>query len=110
MKGVKYLGLILCIAGFVRGQAPVVISQPKTTEDIVRQSGIQGNARPEPNAIVRADDELNLKDSAELLRLATAINDELRKNGQGVLSLKTLKKVEDAERISRAIKQRMKRR
>jgi hypothetical protein len=71
-------------------------------EDIKLPNGKSWN-----DAIAKADYERNVKDARELARLSAEIRDELENSAAFVLSLKTLKKVEDAEKLARNIHNRM---
>jgi hypothetical protein len=59
--------------------------------------------------ILRADHEKSLKDAAELVKLSEALQIELEKNDRHVLSVSSLKKLEDIEKITKRIKGRLKR-
>ena len=124
----KHSVLMLLLAAVVLAQTPA--QQPQTQpqkQPTLEQptqprqqtgAGWQGVGGPNPtlpngksqrSEITRVDHENNLRDAAELVRLATDINSELQKSGAGVLSLKTLKNVERAEKLSKEIRQRLKR-
>jgi hypothetical protein len=59
--------------------------------------------------ILRADHEKSLDDAAELLKLAEELNIELEKNDRHVLSVDTLKKLENIEKLAKRIRSRLKR-
>ncbi|MEP6961324.1 MAG: hypothetical protein ABI995_04560 [Acidobacteriota bacterium] len=96
----KYLALLLLVC------LPILWAQSKQTdpEDLKLPNGKSWN-----DAIAKADHEKNLRDARELARLSTEIRDELEDGGSLVLSLKTLKKVEDAEKIVKDLRVRLRR-
>jgi hypothetical protein len=59
--------------------------------------------------ILKADHEQSLKDAAELVKLSEELQIELEKNDRHVLSVASLKKLDDIEKISKRIKSRLKR-
>jgi hypothetical protein len=59
--------------------------------------------------ILKADHEKSLKDVAELVKLSEELQIELEKNDRHVLSVASLKKVDEIEKIAKRIKSRLKR-
>jgi len=59
--------------------------------------------------ILKADHEKSLEDAAELLKLAEELNIELEKNDRHVLSVDSLKKLENIEKLAKRIRSRLKR-
>ena len=59
--------------------------------------------------ILKADHERSLKDAAELVKLSEELQIELEKNDRHVLSMTSLKKLDDIEKITKRIKSRLKR-
>ncbi len=59
--------------------------------------------------ILKADFEKTLKDASELLDLAEQLKEELEKNDRHVLSVSTLKKTEEIEKLSKRIRSRLRR-
>lgn len=60
-------------------------------------------------AILKADFERSKKDIAEILRLAKELQEEVEKNEEFVIDLRSVRKAERLERLSRNVKNRMKR-
>jgi hypothetical protein len=58
---------------------------------------------------VRADYERNLRDAGELARLSQEIKDDLERGDRYLISLKTLKKLDDVQKLAKDIRQRMRR-
>jgi hypothetical protein len=92
----------LCLSTFAGGQhAPVPAGDeiekpfpntPKQIEDILK-----------------ADHEKNMKDLEQIARLVAEVQGDAQKNAHYVISLQSLKSLEQIEKLSRAIRGRMKR-
>lgn len=67
------------------------------------------DGRLQSEEILKADHASNLKDAAELLRMAEDLKAELEKNDRHVLSVGMLKKTEEIEKLSKRIRNRLKR-
>lgn len=67
------------------------------------------DGRLQSEVILKEDYKRNLQDLGKIRDLASSIEEELKKGDRHVLSLKALKDLEEIEKISRRIRQRMKR-
>jgi hypothetical protein len=67
------------------------------------------NGKSQQDAILKADHEKDIADARELSRLASELQDELEKGSAHVLSVATLKKTEDIEKLAKKIRGRLKR-
>jgi len=67
------------------------------------------NGRSQRNAIAKADYKKNLQDAAELVRMAEDLKADLEKEEAFVVSVKTIKKSEEIEKLARNIRTRLKR-
>ena len=67
------------------------------------------NGKTQREEIIRVDYERNLRDAGELARLAEEIKDDLEKGDRNLVSVKTLKKLDDIEKLSKGIRQRLRR-
>jgi hypothetical protein len=67
------------------------------------------NGRLQQDEILKADHEKSVKDAAQLIELAEGLKRELEKDETHVLSLSSIKKTEDIEKIARRIRSRIKR-
>jgi hypothetical protein len=94
------LSLPFVMTAFLFAQTPDT-TQP---EDLKLPNGKSWN-----DAIAKGDHEHNMKDARELARLTAEIRDELEGSPSLVLSLKTLKKVEDAEKLVKTLHGRLRR-
>ena len=66
------------------------------------------NGKNQKDAIAAADYEKNLKDARDLIDLAKSFELDLEKEDRFVLSLSSLKKLDDIEKITRRIRGRLK--
>jgi hypothetical protein len=67
------------------------------------------NGKTQQEEILKADHERDLKDAAQLIELAEGLKEELEKNDQHVLSLSSLKKTEEIEKLAKRIRSRLRR-
>lgn len=63
--------------------------------------------REQRDAILKADREQNLKDSAQLIQLAQQLHADIEKNNRFIFSVATLKKTDDIEKLVKKIRARM---
>ena len=67
------------------------------------------NGRNQQEEMLKAEHEQNLKDAAQLLELADQLKQELEKNDRHLLSVATLKKTDEIEKLARRIRSRLRR-
>jgi hypothetical protein len=96
----RYLGLFLLAVCILLGQRPLTKDEP----DVKLPNG-----KLQKDEIIRVDYERNLKDAGDLARLAEEIKDDLERGDRYLVSLKTLKKLDDVEKLSKDIRQRLRR-
>jgi hypothetical protein len=65
------------------------------------------NGKSQKDEILKAEFQQNLKDAAELADLAEQLKIELEKNDRYILSMATLKKTDDIEKLARRIRSRL---
>jgi len=65
------------------------------------------NGKVQRDEIVKADFEQNLKDAARLADLAEQLKRELEKNDRYVVSISTLKKTDEIEKLVKKIRSRL---
>src|SRR5579883_49440 len=70
--------------------------------DITLPSG-----KSQRDEILKAERDENIKDAAQLVELAQQLQQDLEKNDRFVLSLSTLKKTDEIEKLARKIRSRM---
>jgi len=66
------------------------------------------NGKLQTDEIVREEHEKSIKDAAQLVDLAESLKAEIEKDDAHVLSIASLKKTEEIEKIARRIRSRMK--
>jgi len=96
----RYLGLFLLTVCILLAQNP----STKEESDVKLPNG-----KSQKEEIIRVDYERNLRDAGELARLSEEIKDDLEKGDRYLVSLKTLKKLDDVEKWSKDIRQRLRR-
>lgn len=67
------------------------------------------NGKLQQDEILKADHEKSVQDAAQLIELAEGLKRELEKDESHVLSLSSIKKTEDIEKIAKRIRSRIKR-
>ena len=65
------------------------------------------NGKLQRDEILKAEHEQNVRDAAALVDLAQQLQQEIEKNDRFVLSLSTLKKTDDIEKLVKKIRSRM---
>jgi hypothetical protein len=76
---------------------------------VTQEEGRLPNGKMQRDEILKAEYEQNVKDAAKLADLAQELKDELEKNDRFVLSLTTLKKTDEIEKLARKIRSRLRR-
>jgi len=76
---------------------------PKPDEDVKLPNG-----KSQKDAIAKEDHEQAMKDVNELISIAEQLRDELGKSGEHVVSVSSVKKTEEIERLARKIRGRLK--
>jgi hypothetical protein len=103
----KPLSLVVLLLGALLAQIPPQVTPPPppANENNTRLP----NGKLQRDEIAKADYKKNLDDAAELVRLADELRADLEKETAFVVSLKTIKKTEDIEKLERNIRSRLKR-
>ena len=65
------------------------------------------NGKLQRDEILKAEHEQNLKDAAQLVELSESLKEDLEKNDRYVLSMSTLKKADDIEKLVKKIRSRL---
>jgi hypothetical protein len=66
------------------------------------------NGKLQQDEILKADHEKSVKDAAQLIELSENLKKELEKDDSHVLSISSLKKTEEIEKIAKRIRARLK--
>ena len=65
------------------------------------------NGKSQKDEILKAEHQQNLKDAAELAELADQLKIDLEKNDRFVVSMATIKKTDDIEKLAKRIRARL---
>jgi hypothetical protein len=65
------------------------------------------NGKLQKDEILKAEHQQNIKDAAQLADLAQQLQQDLEKNDYTVLSISTLKKTDDIEKLAKRIRARL---
>jgi hypothetical protein len=65
------------------------------------------NGKSQKDEIIKSEHQQNLKDAAELADLAEQLKIDLEKNDRYVVSMATIKKTDDIEKLAKRIRARM---
>jgi hypothetical protein len=84
-------------------QPPLVPQTPGTTPDVQLPNG-----KSQHEEILKAEHKKNLEDSAAMAKLAQEVSEDLEKNDRYVMSLKTLKQLDEIEKLAKTIRGRIK--
>ena len=68
---------------------------------------VMPNGKSQKEEILKAEHQQNLKDAAELADLAEQLKADLEKNDRYILSMSTLKKTDDIEKLVKKIRARL---
>ena len=98
----KLLILALLAIGLVFSQVEPVERDPDREVKLP-------NGKSQQEEILKAEFKKTLEDAAELVKLAEQLQDDLIKDDRHVLSISTLKKTEDIEKLAKKIRTRLKR-
>ena len=107
MNRIAGFGRTLAVVALLAIPAALVPAQEPTRQhddDIKLPSG-----KSQREEILRSEHEKSLEEIGRLRKLAEELEADLRKNDYHVLSLSTLKKTEEIEKLARRIHGRMKR-
>jgi len=94
-------GLALALAPFVAPQISRHGQEPTTQEDV------RFPDKSQEDEILKANHKQDLKDAAQLIELAEQLKQELEKNDRHVLSISSLKKTEEIEKLAKRIRSRL---
>jgi hypothetical protein len=65
------------------------------------------NGKSQRDEILKAEHEQNIKDADELVQMATELKQDIEKDDRYILSLSTLKKTDDIEKLVKKIRSRL---
>jgi hypothetical protein len=102
MKKLLLLPLMAICLLFAQNEA-----NRRETPDPRRDTNLP-NGKSQQEEILKAEHEKTLQDAAQLVKLSEELQDDLIKEDRHVLSLASLKKAEDIEKLARKIRARLK--
>ena len=105
----KLLPLVLILFCASSAQIPQPHNEPPLVIGDDKDSDRLPDGKSQKEAILKADYKKNLDDAAELAKLAEDLKSDLEKNTRYVVSLQTLKKTDDIEKLAKSIRGRLKR-
>jgi hypothetical protein len=109
---------ILALAVFaavLSAQAPAdtpELAEPKPLPGLdSQQEGVlnRGQRKIQREAILKLEQKKNLEDVARLLELTQSLKSELEKSNRNLLSVSSVRKAEQIEKLARSIRSRLKR-
>ena len=96
-------GLALALTLMALSQTRHIPAPPEAAE----QDQKLPNGKSQQEEILKADHEKDLKDAAQLIELSEQLKQELEKNDRHVLSISSLKKTEEIEKLAKRIRARL---
>jgi hypothetical protein len=97
------LFFVLALCGWTQRQPPALPPAPGAAPDTQLPNG-----RSQPEEILKQDHKKNLADAAALAKLAEEVSEDLEKDDRFVYSVKTMKKLDEIEKLTKAIRGRLK--
>jgi hypothetical protein len=88
---------------FASAQDRPLVLPAEGTEDVKLPNGTS-----QRQAILKAEHKKSVEDSAKLVDLVTEVHADIEKGDANVVSLKTIKQLEEIERLSKRIRMRLK--
>lgn len=95
----------LLLSGYAQQQADRPVPDPAAHSSEVRLP----NGKLQRDEIIKAEYEKSLQDATELIKLSEDLKADLEKNSAFVVSLPTIKRTEEIEKLAKRIRSRMKR-
>lgn len=104
-NNLRRLSLLLCLLGAL-GLAQDTPEQP--VAPAASQPDVKlPNGKSQRDEILKAEHKENLKDAAKLADLAQDLKESLERDDRFVLSLSTLKKTDEIEKLAKKIRSRL---
>jgi hypothetical protein len=98
---IRRCAVVLLCAGLITSALPQRGPAPPDPEQRLP------NGKLQRDEILKAEHEANLKDAGELAQLAEQLKIDLEKNDRYVVSMATLKKTDDIEKLVKRIRSRL---
>jgi hypothetical protein len=100
---IAVLSIVLAASAQAQPQDPRIPRDPSKAVDVRLPNG-----KLQQDEILKADHEKSVKDAAQLIELSENLKKELEKDDSHVLSISSLKKTEEIEKIAKRIRARLK--
>jgi len=65
------------------------------------------NGKSQMDGILKAEHDENIRDAGKLLEMATSLKADLEKSDRNVLSMETIKKTDDIQKLAKKIRDRL---
>ena len=102
LRALRRFLLLLCLVLFASAQEPLPFPEhPHEKETPADAAAIE--------SMLKARHEKNMKDLEKIARLVEDVQTDTRKNSRYIVSLQSLKDLEQIEKLSKRIRERMKR-
>jgi len=99
----RVMRVLLCLL-LLWSASPLAAQLPREEPELKLPSG-----KSQKEEMLKADYEQSLRDAERLVKLSEEFKAELEKQGRHVLSVSTLRKIEEIERLARRIRSRLRR-
>lgn|SRR5689334_22851333 len=86
-----------------------VMLAPAQIEDTPKPPVVLPNGKLQRDEIRKIEHQKSVEESAQLERLAQEVKDDIEQSGDYSVSVKTLKKLDDIEKLTKSIRARIKR-
>jgi hypothetical protein len=104
----RYAMRYAVVAGLALALTPLVAPQARPPHQAATDGEVPlPTTKAQQEEILKADHERDLKDVAQLIDLAGQLKEELEKNDRHVLSISSLKKTEEIEKLAKRIHSRL---
>jgi hypothetical protein len=101
------LAAVACLALAQSGGQSRLGSQSSGRPDDFQHDVQLPNGKSQRDEILKSDRDQNIKDAAQLIELAQQLQQDIERNDRFVLSLSTLKKTDEIEKLVKKIRSRM---
>ena len=91
---------------FLAAASPAALQQDQPYGQLQENPKLP-NGKSQRDEILKAEREQNIRDAAKLVDLATSLKTDLEKTDRFVLSMDTIKKTDDIEKLAKKIHDRL---
>jgi hypothetical protein len=87
--------------------SPAALEQDSSSLPNIQEDPKLPNGKSQRDEILKAEREANIRDAAKLVEMAEDLKADLEKNDRFVLSMDTIKKTDDIEKLVKKIHDRL---